>query len=311
MGQHRTNPLVGRAGTCLVMFLIAGCGGGSKGPGGSTDTGGESGGDQTGGATGGGTGTSTGGKSGTGGSMVVDAKAPEGTGGAAGGSSGEDAAPPADSGGGDTGGAGGAGGAPACGMAGQMCCAGNKCGAGAMPAVMPGGEPGGMVVLELHASGGDPYALFGMKDMLPIDGPASGYITDEGDNFKFVLHQDGAEETVSSGAKRQRNELTVNPGNPAMYKGMHGDTMSYSWRFRLDKMNAQPTWCDIFQIKQHGTLGPAPFMALEANKGDLNVDTQRLGVVTKVPLSAILGVWINASVTAKYSETGSLSVMLK
>jgi hypothetical protein len=52
-------------------------------------------------------------------------------------------------------------------------------------------------------------------------------------------------------------------------------------------------------------------MALEANKGDLTLDTQRLGVVTKVPLSAILGIWINASVTAKYTEAGSLSVMLK
>jgi hypothetical protein len=96
-----------------------------------------------------------------------------------------------------------------------------------------------------------------------------------------------------------------------MYKGMQGDTMSYTWRFRLDKMNANPTWCDIFQVKQHGTLGPAPFMALEANKGDLTVDTQRLGVVARVPLSQILGVWINASVTAKYSETGSLMLTLK
>ena len=32
------------------------------------------------------------------------------------------------------------------------------------------------------------------------------------------------------------------------------------------------------------------------------MDTQRLGVVAKVPLSAIMNVWINASVTAKYSD---------
>ena len=168
-----------------------------------------------------------------------------------------------------------------------------------------------MVVLELKASGSDPYAYFASKDLLPIDGPASGFITDTGTSFQFVLHQTGADEIVSSGAHRQRNELTVNPGNPAMYKGMHGDTMSYTWRFRLDKMNANPTWCDMFQVKQHGTLGPAPFMALEANKGDLTLDTQRLGVVTRVPLSVILGVWINASVTAKFTEAGSLSVSLK
>src|SRR6185436_13692976 len=179
----------------------------------------------------------TGGKSGTGGSVPVDARAPDpdgGSGGSTGGSGGSDAAAPAD-GGSSTGGAGGAGGAPACGKAGQMCCQGDTCGAGATP--MPGAAGGGMMVLELHASGGDPYAYFGMKDLLPIDGPASGYITDEGTHFKFVLHQNGAEETVSSGAKRQRNELTVNPGNPAIYKGMHGDTMSYTWRFRLMKMN--------------------------------------------------------------------------
>ena len=84
---------------------------------------------------------------------------------------------------------------------------------------------------------------------------------------------------MSSGAQRQRNEVTVNPGNPAMYKGTKGDTMSYTWRFKLDEMNANPTWCDIFQIKQHGPLGVAPYMALEANKSNLNVDTEKLGVV--------------------------------
>jgi hypothetical protein len=208
-----------------------------------------------------------------------------------------------------TGGAGGAG--PACGMAGQMCCAGNSCMGGATPEQTGGGAPGGTTVLELKATGTDPYKLFASKDLLPIDGPDSGYITDDGTSFLFVLHQNGAEETVSSGAKRQRNELTVNPGNPAMYKGMHGDTMSYTWRFKLEKMNADPTWCDIWQMKQHGTLGPAPFMALEADKGKLNVDTQRLGVVASVPLGTIMNQWIYASVTGKYSETGSLSVTLK
>jgi len=298
----RTNRRTGRI--LLAIFLIAGCsGGGTKGPAGNTETGGEGGGEATGGKGTGG--SSTGGVTGTGGGGVVDAKAPdpEGTGGATGGS-GPDAGMKADAA------AGGAAGAPSCGMAGQMCCPGDTCAAGAMP-MTTGGGGGGMTVLELHASGTDPYKYFASKDLLPIDGPDSGYIFDQGDSFRFVLHQTGAEETVSSGAKRQRNELTVNPGNPAMYKGMHGDTMSYTWRFKLTKMNADPTWCDIFQVKQHGTLGPAPFAALEADKGNLGLDTQRLGVVARVPLSTILNTWINASVTAKYSETGSLAVTLK
>jgi hypothetical protein len=305
-----TNRAIGRI--LLAIFLMGGCGGGgANGPGGNTETGGETGGEPTGGKATGGTstggtstgGTSTGGMSGTGGRLTVDAAPePEGTGGVTGGS-GSDAAGKADSVVPDSS-------APTCGMAGQMCCPGNTCSGGAMP-MTTGGGGGGMTVLELHASGSDPYKYFASKDLLPIDGPDSGYIFDQGDSFRWVMHQTGAEETVSSGAKRQRNELTVNPGNPARYKGMHGDTMSYTWRFKLTKMNADPTWCDIFQVKQYGTLGPAPFMALEANKGDLTLDTQRLGVVTKVPLSTIMGMWIHASVTARYSETGSLQVTLK
>jgi hypothetical protein len=296
----RTNRGTGRI--FLAIFLIAGCsGGGAKGPAGNSETGGEGGGEATGGSGTGGS-SSTGGKTGTGGASSSTGGAP-GTGGDMAGT------------GGVTGGSGPDGGAadgpPAtCGMAGQMCCSGDTCAAGAMP-MTTGGGGGGTMVLELHASGTDPYKYFASKDLLPIDGPDSGYIFDMGDSFRWVMHQTGAEETVSSGAKRQRNELTVNPGNPAMYKGMHGDTMSYTWRFKLTKMNADPTWCDIFQVKQHGTLGPAPFMALEANKGDLTLDTQRLGVVTKVPLSAIMNIWIYASVTAKFSETGSLQVSLK
>src|SRR5439155_5491870 len=86
-------------------------------------------------------------------------------------------------------------------------------------------------VLQLQANGSNPYTYFASKNLTPIDGPSSGYITDSGSYFRFVLHQDGAEETVSSGALRQRNELTVNPENPDAYKGFPGDTMSYTWRF--------------------------------------------------------------------------------
>jgi hypothetical protein len=199
-------------------------------------------------------------------------------------------------------------GAEACGMPGQTCCAGNRCIAGA-PAVT-GGGPDGMTVLELVASGSDPYALFGQKNLLPIDGPDSGYITDTGTSFLFVLHQNGAEETVSSGAHRQRNEVTVNPGNPAIYKGLDGDTMSYTWRFKLNVMNANPTWCDIFQIKQHGPLGVAPLLQFRANKGDLDIAT-RLTTAKQIPLSAIMGTWINASLTVKYGHQGTVALSLK
>jgi hypothetical protein len=299
----------------LLIFLgaVAACSSpASKGGGSGTGGEEEGGAPGTGGGSGGNPGTGgrpagTGGSpAGTGGAPAKDAGATGGMGGSAetGGAPGTGGSSPADAA------AGGAVG-PACGMAGQMCCAGNTCMGGAMPEQTGSGAPAGMTVLELKASGTDPYKYFASKDLLPIDGPDSGYITDDGTSFLFVLHQNGAEETVSSGAKRQRNELTVNPGNPAIYKGMHGDTMSYTWRFKLEKMNADPTWCDIFQVKQHGTLGPAPFMAFEANKSDLTFDTQRLGVVAKVPLSSVLNVWISASVTAKFSEQGSLSFTLK
>ncbi len=194
----------------------------------------------------------------------------------------------------------------ACGQLGQLCCAANACSTG-RPSTT--GETG-TTVLELHASGGDPYALFAAKNLLPIDGPDSGYITDDGTSFRFVLHQDGAEEVVSSGARRQRNEVTVNPSNPAIYKAMRGDTMSYTWRFRLEQMNADPTWCDIFQIKQHGPLGVAPYMAFEANKGELTIDTEKAGVIRRVPLSAIMNTWINARVTIVFADAGSLSLSL-
>jgi len=212
----------------------------------------------------------------------------------------------------DAGGAGG--GAPSappgpCGAIGQACCAENTCMGNALPTPDP--ETGGVTVLHLKASGSDPYALFRAKDLLPIDGPDSDYITDTGDSFLFVLHQNGAEETVSSGAQRQRNEVTVNPGNPRRYKGQRDETITYTWRFRLERMNANPTWCDIFQIKQQGPLGVAPYLALEARRDQLEVDSQKMGVVSRVPLSQIMNVWINASLTIKYADAGSINLSLK
>jgi hypothetical protein len=198
--------------------------------------------------------------------------------------------------------------AASCGMPGQSCCPGNSCLTGAP--LISTATGGGTTVLELVASGADPYALFKAKDLLPIDGPDAGYITDTGSSFLFVLHENGAEETVSSGAHRQRNELTVNPGNAVMYKGLDGQTMSYLWRFRLDKMNANPTWCDIFQIKQHGPLGVAPLLQFRADKSNLNIET-RLTTAKSLPLSAVMGVWISASLTVKYGHTGSVDLTLK
>ncbi len=277
-----------------------GSGGNSSATGGSggspTATGGSGGAVTTGGASGtggSGTGGSTGGAPGTGGAgdagpttdSSVDATAPN-----------TSEVAPADTA------------AGACGMTGQICCAANTCLVGA-PQMTVG--PEGTTVLELKASGGNPYQLFAMKNLLPIDGPSSGYITDTGSSFLFVLHENGAEETVSSGAQRQRNEVTVNPPNPAIYKGMRNDVMSYTWRFKLDVMNSNPTWCDIFQIKQHGPLGVAPYMAFEADKGQLKVDTEKMGIIRSIPLSTIMGTWINASVTIKYADQGSLAFTLK
>jgi hypothetical protein len=230
-------------------------------------------------------------------------------GGGSAGTTGRDGAAPADARMGGADAATATEGGAACGMAGQMCCAGNTCTGTAMPAQSTGTADN--VVLELKASGGNPYTYFASKNLLPIDGPSSGYITDTGMSFLFVLHQNGAEETVSSGAQRQRNEVTVNPGNPAIYKGMKGDTMTYTWRFRLDAMNANPTWCDIFQIKQHGPLGVAPYMALEAYKNELTIDSQKGGVLGRVPLSTIMNTWINATATLTYADAGSLSLLLK
>jgi hypothetical protein len=197
-----------------------------------------------------------------------------------------------------------------CGLAGQVCCGGNTCMGGSRPVITPG-APTETTVLHLRASGGDPYAYFEAMKLSPIDGPDSGYITDMGTSFLFVLHENGAEETVSSGALRQRNELTVNPGNPTIYKALKGDTITYAWRFRLERVNAGPTWTDFFQVKQHGTTGTGPYMAFEADKANFNVKTARAGIVRTIPLATVLGVWIDARVTLTFDQAGAAAVTLK
>jgi hypothetical protein len=311
--QRRGVAALARGAGLVVAIAIGGCSGAASPPAEADGTGGTE--AASGGASGKGKGGSTG-RGGAGGAVGSGGAGPVGgspSGGSpgAGGAPTPDAAPPPDTSGGEPPADAAAGEAStgACGMLAQACCAGDTCMAGAPTPNT--GTPGGMTVLELKANGGDPYKQVAEKNLLPIDGPDSGYIFDDGTSFLFVLHENGAEETVSSGARRQRNEVTVNPGNPAIYKGMKGDTMSYTWRFRLEKMNANPTWCDIFQIKQHGPLGVAPYMAFEANKSNLEIDTEKMGVIRSIPLSAIMNVWINASVTIKYADQGSLAFTLK
>ncbi|PTR01548.1 polysaccharide lyase-like protein [Mucilaginibacter yixingensis] len=120
---------------------------------------------------------------------------------------------------------------------------------------------------------------------------------------------------------RQRIEIKTYGPSAHNLKGEHGETVVYTWKFKLDSnFRAQPTFTHIHQIKAGDGDAGAPIITLTPRYGkpdELEVihtgasKASSQGRLTGVPLADFRGTWVEVSEKLRYDTQGSYQITIK
>jgi hypothetical protein len=127
---------------------------------------------------------------------------------------------------------------------------------------------------------------------------------------------------------RQRVEIKSDGSSPAYVKAFLGDTVNYTWKFKLDAAFQPSThFTHIHQIKAgDGSDADAPLITLTPRKASPDVleiihstgtsPGVNLGTVKSTPLAPFLGIWVEATEritfgSSGFGSTGSYSLTLR
>ncbi len=136
--------------------------------------------------------------------------------------------------------------------------------------------------------------------------------------FKFVIHLKEDNDRCKK-FDRQRNEIKTYKASPDNLKGTLGETVEYSWKFKLDKnFQASKRFTHLHQIKCVGGPIKKPIITLTARKGDVDklelrhfsgTNTSKL---TEIDLEALRGKWVEVIETITYGEgtTGNYKIQI-
>jgi hypothetical protein len=141
-----------------------------------------------------------------------------------------------------------------------------------------------------------------------------------GPHFVFYAHyptdNDGA-----PGDDRSRIEIKVNGGADDLAKGTLGETMTYTWRFKMNaEMGFSNRFSHVFQMKSFGGNDGAPIITLTGSgtgaSENLRVDywtdtTETTTVLARTPMAGLKGVWLSVQVRAEISQSGAFSMTVK
>lgn len=173
------------------------------------------------------------------------------------------------------------------------------------------------------SSGKDAYSIFeSYLGSDPIDGPDADHIIEVtsspvGNAFEFILHNTG--DYDGSNTDRQRNEIKVYGSSPDNLKATNGSTFTYKWKFKLaSNYPAHESFCHIFQLKAYGGDDGAPILTFTTDRSNLLFRHSPIGatmdevvILASTSLSNVKGIWVEANVTVKNTDSGSISMTLK
>ncbi|WP_159799636.1 T9SS type A sorting domain-containing protein [Flavobacterium sp. MK4S-17] len=137
--------------------------------------------------------------------------------------------------------------------------------------------------------------------------------------FKFHIHVEPDNDRCIK-FDRQRNEIKTYNQSPAHLIGTYGETVTYTWKFKLDSgFKASNKFTHIHQIKAYG--GPhesIPVFSLIPRKSGSNEKLQVMHSdsiasveIASAPLSNFKGTWVEVTETIKYAENGTYSISIK
>jgi hypothetical protein len=145
--------------------------------------------------------------------------------------------------------------------------------------------------------------------------------TDEqvGPHFVFLAHRD-IDTDRQTNFDRSRIEIKVSPGGgPSALKARKGQTFTYTWRFKMNRdMGFSSRFTHMFQLKSSGGDDGSPLITITGRKSGsagrlevIHTGPPSKGVLGRVDLTGLKGVWLDVSVRATFDDHGALAMTIK
>lgn len=134
--------------------------------------------------------------------------------------------------------------------------------------------------------------------------------------FSFHIDMDDID-CATNESDRQRLEVKSYALSPENLKGVQGETHFYRWKLHLPEgFQVSSSFTHLFQVKPVGQNDAMPLISLTARKANPNrlevlyaatSETQR---IAEIPLSQLLGKWVDVQVIAHYASIGSFEITI-
>jgi len=142
---------------------------------------------------------------------------------------------------------------------------------------------------------------------------------DVGHHFAFHVHRDDSD--MGRDNNKNRLELKVNGGANDALKGTEGETLTYTWRFKMaGDIIFSPRFNAMFQMKSFGGNAGLPLINIKVqpNSGGERLLVEYIGdgnggprIVGSAPLGGLKGVWLEVLCRAELTNDGSVYMTIK
>ena len=144
--------------------------------------------------------------------------------------------------------------------------------------------------------------------------------------YKFKIHADRDNDPSTGKTDRQRCEVKTDGHSPAQYVGQEGETMTFTWKFRLlSTMLTTTKFCHVHQLKgldnSSGTADVSmPLITFTAvtvsgnQKFQVRYHNRNDNTTTKwatVDLANFKGKWVTVTETCKFGGNGTYKLTIK
>ncbi|MDB4837166.1 hypothetical protein OAH87_01730 [Marinomonas sp.] len=162
-------------------------------------------------------------------------------------------------------------------------------------------------------------------DLYPENHPGVKHIferTDDivGHHFVFTIHkhEDKDRDKYKKFNDRQRNEIKIYSGSKDDLKGFEGETLSYSWKFKVGEgMTVSKNFTHLFQLKSVDDGIGTPILTLSAafRKGGENLvlshaPEKKTTFLATTPWPATRDKWLQVNCTVTHANNGKLDFEL-
>ncbi len=143
---------------------------------------------------------------------------------------------------------------------------------------------------------------------------------EEGNCFEFTAGSTIRKDKSGKFSELQKTEVQIHDRSKESIKPQENDSFLYKWKFRVDsRISLSKQFTRFFQIRSSGNGdGRDPLITFTGVKKSgmdefqiIYYHSGKPRILTEIPWQMVKGRWIEAEVSARFSDHGALHIMLK